>query len=270
MPGVGGGELIVIAVIVLIVFGAGRLPEALGQLRRGVRAPNEETPREGDDREPPDTPPSASSPAEAPAEQAQPRTRAVLGPRSGAVTAAAFAGVVMLASLTFLAVRAIDRELPPFAAAAIRFAAAGLFFLVYSRLRGLARPRGRALAGAVVFGLTAFFGAYALLYRGLPAVSAGMGAVALALVPLMTLALAALHGLERPLRRTLLGGALTTAGIVVVVRDQLAVDAPPLAALALLAGVACAAESGVVVKYFPRSHPAATNAIAMPVGALAL
>ncbi|MBI2325418.1 MAG: hypothetical protein HYU87_10720, partial [Chloroflexi bacterium] len=47
-------------------------------------------------------------------------------------------------------------------------------------------------------------------------------------------------------------------------------DAPPLAALALLAGVACAAESGVVVKYFPRSHPAATNAIAMPVGALAL
>ena len=33
----GGPELIFILVIVLIVFGAGRLPEVLGQLGKGVR-----------------------------------------------------------------------------------------------------------------------------------------------------------------------------------------------------------------------------------------
>lgn len=33
----GGGELVFVLVIVLIVFGAGRLPEVLGQLGRGVR-----------------------------------------------------------------------------------------------------------------------------------------------------------------------------------------------------------------------------------------
>ncbi len=34
---IGGGELVFVLVIVMIVFGAGRLPEVLGQLGRGVR-----------------------------------------------------------------------------------------------------------------------------------------------------------------------------------------------------------------------------------------
>ncbi len=38
----GGGELVFILVIVLIVFGAGRLPEVLGQLGKGVRTFREE------------------------------------------------------------------------------------------------------------------------------------------------------------------------------------------------------------------------------------
>ncbi len=37
MPNIGGGELLFILVIVLIVFGAGKLPEVLGQLGRGVK-----------------------------------------------------------------------------------------------------------------------------------------------------------------------------------------------------------------------------------------
>ncbi len=38
----GGGELVFILVIVLIVFGAGKLPEVLGQVGRGVRTFREE------------------------------------------------------------------------------------------------------------------------------------------------------------------------------------------------------------------------------------
>ena len=33
----GGGELVFILVIVMIVFGAGKLPEVLGQLGKGVK-----------------------------------------------------------------------------------------------------------------------------------------------------------------------------------------------------------------------------------------
>jgi sec-independent protein translocase protein TatA len=40
---IGGPELVFILVIVLIVFGAGRLPEVFGQLGKGVRTFREES-----------------------------------------------------------------------------------------------------------------------------------------------------------------------------------------------------------------------------------
>ncbi|MGH2377790.1 MAG: Sec-independent protein translocase subunit TatA/TatB [Candidatus Limnocylindria bacterium] len=39
----GGGELIFVLVIVLIVFGAGKLPEVLGQLGKGVKTFRDES-----------------------------------------------------------------------------------------------------------------------------------------------------------------------------------------------------------------------------------
>lgn len=42
MPNIGGPELIFLLVIVLIVFGAGKLPDVFGQLGRGVRSFREE------------------------------------------------------------------------------------------------------------------------------------------------------------------------------------------------------------------------------------
>ena len=38
MFGMGIGELLVVLVIVLVVFGAGRLPEVMGSLGKGVQA----------------------------------------------------------------------------------------------------------------------------------------------------------------------------------------------------------------------------------------
>jgi len=38
MFGMGVGELLVVLVIVLVVFGAGRLPEVMGSLGKGVQA----------------------------------------------------------------------------------------------------------------------------------------------------------------------------------------------------------------------------------------
>ncbi len=43
MPNLGGGELLLVLVVVLIVFGAGRLPDVLGQLGKGVRTFREES-----------------------------------------------------------------------------------------------------------------------------------------------------------------------------------------------------------------------------------
>lgn len=190
--------------------------------------------------------------------------------RADRATLAAFCGALTLAGLNFVGVRFSNREIPPFEGAALRFALAALVFFAYVRLRGIALPRGRGLVGAVLFGLLAFFGAYALAYWGLVAAPAGLGSLAFALVPAITSVLAVAHGLE-PLRlRGLLGGAIAAVGIAVVFSEQLAATVPLASMVALLAAAACAAESGVVVKYFPRSHPAATNAVAMSVGTVAL
>lgn len=176
----------------------------------------------------------------------------------------------MLGGLNFVGVRFSNRELPPFEGAAVRFLIAACIFFVYTRVRGIPLPRGRALLGTLLFGLLAFFGAYALAYWGLVAAPAGMASLAFALVPLITLVLALIHGLESLTARGVLGAVIAAAGIAVVVGDQLAATVPLWSVLALLASVACAAEAGVVVKYFPRSHPAATNAIAMTAGTFTL
>src|SRR2546423_193385 len=190
--------------------------------------------------------------------------------RSDRVTLAAFAVVVVVAGLNFVAVRFSNRELPPFEGAALRFGAAAALFFAYTRIRGVALPRGRGLVGAVLFGLLGFSGAYAFLYWGLVNAPAGMGSVTLALVPVVTPLLAAVHGLERLRTRALVGGALAAIGIAIVLRDQLAGTVPLASVVALLLAALSAAESGVVVKYFPRSHPAATNGVAMAIGAAAL
>jgi drug/metabolite transporter (DMT)-like permease len=190
--------------------------------------------------------------------------------RSDRATMVAFAVAVLVGGLNFVAVRFSNRGLPPFEGAALRFAAASLLFLAYVRLRGITLPRGSSLIGAVLFGLLGFSGAYAFLYWGLVSAPAGMGSVALALVPVATPLLAAAHGLERLRARSLIGGALAAAGIAVVLSGQLATTLPLASVVALLLAAVAAAESGVVIKYFPRSHPAATNGVAMGIGAAAL
>jgi sec-independent protein translocase protein TatA len=50
MFGLGIGELLVVLVIVLVVFGAGRLPEVMGSMGKGVQAFNEGAARASRDR----------------------------------------------------------------------------------------------------------------------------------------------------------------------------------------------------------------------------
>ena len=182
----------------------------------------------------------------------------------------AFSITVIISGLNFVAVRFSNRELPPFEGAALRFGAAAILFFLYGRARRIPMPRGRSLTGALLFGFLGFSGSYALLYWGLTTAPAAMGSVMLALVPLITPLLAAAHGLERLRLRSFTGGALAVVGIALLLRDQLVAAVPIAAVVALFAAAICAAESGVVVKYFPRSHPAATNAAAMAVGTVAL
>lgn len=186
------------------------------------------------------------------------------------IVLAAFVGVVVIAGLNFVAVRFSNRELPPFAGAALRFGGAALLFWAFVVWRKIPLPRGRGLVGALVFGLLSFAASYALAYYGLVFVPAAFASVIIALVPLLTLVLAGIQGVERATVRAGVGALVALAGIAILFWDSLRADSSVLPLLALVLAAVAIAQSSIVVKRFPRAHPAGTNAIAMTFGAVLL
>jgi drug/metabolite transporter (DMT)-like permease len=127
-------------------------------------------------------------------------------------------------------------------------------------------PRGRALAGVVIFGILNFGLSYALIYWGLLQVQAGLAQVVLAIVPLATFFLAVAHGSERWHLRPIVGSLLALVGIGVVFGEQMNAAVPVLPLLAIVATAVVAAEATVLVKVFPPVHLVTLNAVSMAVG----
>lgn len=183
---------------------------------------------------------------------------------------AALIGIAILGGTNFVAVRISDFGLPPFWGAAIRFLAAAALFVLIVAVRRIKFPRGRALEGAVIYGVLNFGVFYALTYYALVNVKAGEASVITSLVPIVTLFLASAQRQEHLERRRLIGGLVAIAGTALIFNEQLTLEIPLLPLLALLGSVFAAAETSIVLKHFPRSDPYGTNAVAMLVGSVIL
>jgi len=186
--------------------------------------------------------------------------------RPDRATLLAFTGVVLFGGINGLGVRQTVHELAPFWGATLRILAAGLIFLliVFASRRPL--PRGRSLAGAVLYGAIGFAASYGFIYQALRELSAGTTQVLVALTPLLTFGLAIAHRQERFHIQGLAGALVALAGIAIVVLDQLTVDVPVGALVLVFLGTVCIAETGVIIKWIPKSDPFATNAVAMLTG----
>ena len=185
-------------------------------------------------------------------------------------TLAAFGVFILLASGASVAVRITYGELAPFYSGAARFALAGLIFWLLLFIRKIPFPRGQALLGAALFGTLSVGLAFTFIAWGLVETPASTYQVLMALVPLLTIFFAFLHGVERIRWQGLLGSLFAVGGIAVVVGGARGGGLSLPHVLAIIAGAACLAEAGVIAKKFPRSHPIAMNAIAMTIGALIL
>ncbi|HUF16361.1 MAG TPA: EamA family transporter [Acidimicrobiia bacterium] len=173
----------------------------------------------------------------------------------------------VLAGGNSVAIRFSNRELDPLWGAGLRFAlAAGLIVVVMAGLK-LEVPRGRALKGAVLFGLFQFAGAFGLYYYALVDIHAGLGQTLLALVPLATLVLAVAQRQERLSRMAVIGTLIGLTGVVLISQDPLRGSIPLLSLLAVLGSVLCFAQALVLVRRFPPIHPVALNAVGMAVSA---
>jgi drug/metabolite transporter (DMT)-like permease len=198
----------------------------------------------------------------------KPNVAAVSSPDK--LTLLAYTFTVLFAGTNFVAVRFTVAELPPFWGATLRFSAAALIFWGIVFLRRTPLPDRRTLLAILFYGFLSIGASYAFLYWGLQSIPAGLTSVFIALAPLMTLFFAFLHGLEPFHWRGLLGGVLALAGIAYAFFEQPGGALPVLSVLAIIAGVACIAESTVVIKMIPKSDPFVTNALAITVGAVTL
>lgn len=186
------------------------------------------------------------------------------------LTLAVFILIVFIGGFNFVATRFSNRELPPFWGAGIRIGAATLLLLTLALLQRLPFPRGRALVGAVIYGLLGFGASYALGYWALLELPAGLASVILATAPLFTFVLALLQRLERFRWRGLVGGLIALSGIAFVSGRSGGGAAPLWPVLAALGMAICFAEASIIAKQFPKSHPVSTNVVAMAVGAVIL
>ena len=131
-------------------------------------------------------------------------------------------------------------------------------------------PKGRALAGAVLFGTLTVGLAFLLISWGLVATPASRYQILMATVPLLTLFLSSFHGIEAISRRGVLGSLLAVGGIAFTFGGTTASELSLPHTAAILLAAAFIAEGGVLIKKFPPNPPVMTNAIGMTVGGLIL
>lgn len=169
-----------------------------------------------------------------------------------------------------VAIRITYAELAPFWAATSRFALAALVFWLLVYFKKLPLPRGRALVGAVTFGSLTVGLAFVLIAWGLVATPASLYQILMAMVPLLTIFLSSLHGVEAITKRGIYGSVLAVIGIAITVggTSTSQISLPHIAAI-LIAAVFLA-EGGVLIKKFPPNPPIMTNAIGMTVGTIIL
>jgi len=186
------------------------------------------------------------------------------------LTLLAFLGVVVVAGANIVAVRFTNEDVPPFFGAGLRFGIAGLLLLTVAGFRRIPLPTQRALVGTTLYGLLAFGGSMALGYWALVSLPTGVAGLIIASVPVLTLFLARIHGLEPFRWRGLVGGLLTIAGIAILLSGSVEASVPIGSALAMLGAALCLAEASIVVKRFPPCHPVTFNGLGMTIGAAVL
>src|SRR3954465_4406092 len=159
-------------------------------------------------------------------------------PREGLLIAA-FVAIAVLVGGNAVGIRFSNRELDPLWGAGLRFGLAAILLVAAMAILRLELPSGRALTGALLFGLLDVGGAFALGYYALVGLPAGFGSILLALVPLATLLLAVLHGQERLRAAAVAGTLVSLIGVALISRTPLRESLPLLSLLAALGSALC-------------------------------
>lgn len=181
--------------------------------------------------------------------------------------AIAFVACALIWGTTFLAIRFGNETTPPVWAATIRLVLASVVLFGITGALRMPLPRGRALRGAVLWGLFNLGINFSLLYIGETTVPSGISAVLFATVPLTTALLAAAFGVERLVTRKLIAAVVAIGGVAIIFAGELGVSVPFAGLLTVFLGASAAALANVLLKQAPKQQVIPLNAIGTAVGA---
>lgn len=188
----------------------------------------------------------------------------------GSMTWTMFLTVVLIGGGNFVAVRVSNSELAPFWGAGLRFSLAALIFVAAALALRLKWPRYRHLGLLALYGLFSFTLSYALMYWALVRLSAGMAAVVLAVVPLITPLLAVAHRMGSLEGRSVAGAGVALVGILIMTLGPGGFSIPLSSLIAVTVAALAVGESVIISKKVSVEHPAMSNAVGMPLGAVGL
>jgi len=186
------------------------------------------------------------------------------------LTFLALVAETLLAGGNGVAIRFSNRELAPLWGAGLRFTLAAIVLVLLMLRLKLAVPRGKALVGAIGYGVIQFAGAFGFYYYALMEIHAGLGQTLLAFVPLVTVLLATTQRQERLRPTALVASIVGIAGIAIVSLDPWRPAPPLIPLLAVIASVLCFAQALVQIRRLRQLHPITLNTIGMVSGAIAL
>ena len=170
-----------------------------------------------------------------------------------------------------VAMRITYSEMPPFFMGFLRFGLGSLIYWILVFSKKLRIPKGHAFVGPLLYGVLGIGISFALLAWGLVKTPASLAAIFLALVPMLTIILSTLQGIEPLTTRSIFGALLSVAGTFIAVGAASSSNGISIIHIgALILGAAFLAQGSVVIKRYPPNPPIITNALAMTVGTIIL
>lgn len=150
-----------------------------------------------------------------------------------------YAAMCLIWGLSWIAIKTGVDAVPPLFFAASRFLVAGALLLALARWRGAHLPPDAPWGRIIVAALLINTGCYATLFWGMQYVPSGFaGVINLSFIPITLFVLGIFYGQEQFTRTRAIALTLGIAGLLVLMRERLAIELSPMAVPGSVAVVA--------------------------------